>query len=170
MCEKKDISEAYKSVIDFNKVIISISSTILTGLIAFLIFRDIDFVWSNYLSPIFFVVSIFCSIYSFGNAIGSIKKGESNSRTILIGNIGAYSLLAGIISLLFINTDRNSIDSILDKIENSGSKMQILLSPKNIQNIELKHEEYIFNYQLDSLKTEVIYSLEKDRITSIKKE
>jgi hypothetical protein len=160
--------EAYKAIIDFNKVIISISSTVLAALIAYLAYQKVEFHWINYVSSFFLVLSIFFSITGFGNAIATIKDGISRRGTILMSNFGASILILGILSMLLIRTNNEGLDDILKSVESSTNSLNKNLSPKNCIRIELKDDYYLIDYKADTISTKVIYSIKKGKITLIK--
>ncbi len=160
--------EAYKSVIDFNKTIISISSTILAALIAYLVYQKIEFRLINYVSLILLVISITLSIWGFGQAIATVKDGKSRTGTIALTNFGAFFLMAGILANLFVKDDVKTIDEILKSVEKSTTTLNKKLSPQNCSSIELKDEAYILQYKIDTTNSVVTYSIKKQTIVSIK--
>ena len=161
-------SEAYKSVIDFNKTIISISSSILAALIAYLVYQKISFRLLNFISLIFLVCSIIFSIAGFGKAIMTIKDNYSRKATIVLSNFGAFFLILGILAILLIKEDKQTIDNILYNVENSTTRLGKHFSPEKCIKIELRDENYIFTYKTDSTINEVFYSTSINIITMIR--
>src|SRR5205823_9044725 len=162
------ILEAYKSVIDFNKTIISISSTILAALIGYLVYQKIEFRLLNYISLALLVISIALSIAGFGQAIKTVKDATSRRGTIAFTNFGAIFLLVGVLAILLIRNDEKTIDDILKTVENSTTAFDKKLSSKNCISIQLQQENYILHYKIDTTNAEVIYSTDKKNIISIK--
>lgn len=160
--------EAYKSIIDFNKTIISISSTILAALIAYLIYQKIEFRLINYVSLSMMIISITLSIWGFGQAIKTVKDSNSRPGTIALTNLGAFFLLAGILANLLIKDDVKTIDEILKIVEKSTTTLNKKLSAQNCNSIEIDNEAYILQYKTDSIVSVVTYSLKSQSIVSIK--
>jgi len=161
-------SEAYKSVIDFNKTIISMSSAILAALIGYLVYQKVPFRLINYVSVFLLVVSIFLSILGFGQAIKTIKDSVSRKATIGFTNWGAFFLILGILAILAVKDDEKTIDNVLNTVEKNTTTLAKNLSTKNCVSIELKSDSYFLVYHVDSSNIEVIYSLSKQSIVSIK--
>lgn len=163
------IVEAYKSIIDFNKTIITIASSVLTAIIAFIVYQNIELRWTHYLTLALIVVSIFFSLFGFGYAIQTVKDGVSRNLTILFTNIGAFVLIIGIgFILTFSSKKHKSIDLMLKQIEESTLTIKKKLTPEHVKSIVIKDSDYIINYQSDSLNTQVIYSGKSEMILSIK--
>lgn len=160
--------EAYKSVIDFNKTIISMSSAVLAALIAYLIYQNVEFRLFNYVSVALLVISILLSIFGFGQAIRTVKDGVSRTGTIALTNFGAIFLMAGILANLFIKDDIKTIDEILKSVEKSTITLDKKLLPQNCKSIELKDDDYILQYKGDTTNSVVTYSIKKQTIVSIK--
>lgn len=162
--------DAYKSIIDFNKTIITIASSVLTVLIAYIIYQSIDLKIQNYLSISLIVLAIFLSLFSFGGAIQTVKDGTSRKGTILTTNLSAFFLIGGIVLTLFAFKHRQekSIDEILDKIEKSTTTLSIQLYPKTIKYLVYENEKYTLIYQADSIEHTVVYSVKTDNIVTIK--
>lgn len=163
-----EIAEAYKSIIDFNKTIISISSSILTGVIAYLVYQEIDFAIQNYIGIILLILSVLLSIKSFGVAIKTVKDSISRPSTIVYANLGAFTLIAGIVAILFIKQQKQTIDGVLSNIEMTTSKFHMKLSPKYCENIQSDEDYYFLTYQIDTSSIEVKYSVKKEIVLSIK--
>jgi hypothetical protein len=170
MCtaEKNGTVEAYKNVIEFNKTIISISSTILAALIAFIVYQQIEFRILNYLSLALLVISIGLSIFGFGRAIETVKDGTSRAYTILLTNLGSGFLILGILAILLVKDGAPSVDKVLQTVEKSATMFRTNFSAKNCQSIDFVGGYYILRYKNDSSVTEVRFSVDKNRIISIK--
>jgi len=171
MCQNNNNTtiDAYKSIIDFNKTIITIASSILTALIAYIVYQNIDLRLLNYLSILLVMLSILLSLYGFGSSIQTVKDGVSRKGTILMTNIAGFFLIAGILLLLSFNHKKEkNIDEILTTIESSTTRLQQSLSPEKIKSIELKNNIYTIIFDVDSLEKTVKYSTGDDMILSIK--
>lgn len=161
--------EAYKSIIDFNKTIITISSSVLTALIAYIVYQNIELNFFNYLSIFSLIGAILLSLYGFGNAIHTVKKGDSRKGTILMTNIGGFLLMVGIVLLLTFNAKKQkSVDQVLKRIEQATSSLNNKLIPPNFKSIELIDNNYLVKYSMDSTYIQVIYSMTDNKIISIK--
>jgi len=163
-----DVAEAYKSIIDFNKTIISISSSVLTGVIAYLVYQDIDFAFQNYIGVALLIISVLLSIKSFGAAIKTVKDSISRPATIIYANFGAFTLIAGIVAILCIQQQKKDINHILLDIEQTTSNYQKKLNPLKCIKISSNDDQYVLTYKNDSTNIVVTYSIKKDRVLSIK--
>jgi len=171
--------DAYKSVIDFNKTIITIASSVLTALIAYIVYQNIYLKPLNYISIFFIIASILFSLYGFGKAIQTLfglgkviqnlNDEDSRKKSILMTNIGGFFLIIGIVLLLSFNHKKEkSIDEILTKIESSTSTLQQKLVPNNLKSIEYNNEIYTIIFSTDCLDKTVKYSNKNDQILSVK--
>lgn len=169
MATAPDTVEAYKSIIDFNKVIVSISSTILTAVIAYLALQGGEYEVKSYTCLALLVLSIMSSLGSFGIAIKTIKDGVSRSRAIFMANGGAIILILGIFMILLIKPIKEqTIDSVLKVVEKSTKTMKKNLNSENCTSIELNKDRYILHYLNDTVPTMVVYSLDQSKIIQIK--
>lgn len=166
-----NIKEAYTAVIDFNKTIIAITSTILATLISYLVFQNYNLTIINLISPFILFLSLIFSFLGIGYAIPAINTDTSKICAVRYSNIGASLMLIGIISITFIKPkDKPSIDQILLKIETSLKKIEPSLIQKNCKSFELIDDNYIIYYSQDSLYRRVVYSLDKENIISLQRE
>jgi len=160
-------SEAYSAVIDFSKTVISITSTILAAEVGYLVFQDYDLTWHNSFSAILLIISIFLSLFCFGSAIESVKDSNSRPNTMLMGNGGAFFMIAGIICLIFISKKNDvGLNEVLINIEKSSFGQSKKLDIRNCYKIQLNEKQYNLNYKTDSLETNIVYSLESNKILS----
>lgn len=164
----EDITEAYKSIIEFNKVIISLASLVLAALISYIVSQDFPLTFRNLASPVALIVSLIFSLSGFGRAIPAIQKQAPRKMAVRLSNIGGYIMLLGI-SLIFVITKdgEKRIDSILREVNKLSSILKYKLQPQNCSSFELKDSTYILNYTYDSITVRVEYSLNKDRILSL---
>lgn len=166
-----NIKEAYTAVIDFNKTIIAISSTILATLISYLVFQNYNLISINLISPLILFISLIFSFLGIGFAIPAINTDTSKIWAVRHSNIGAGLMLMGIMSIIFIKPkDKASIDQILLKIETSLKRIEPSLIQKNCRSFELIEGNYIIYYSQDSLHRRVVYSLDKENIISLQRE
>lgn len=168
MAAPNEVAEAYKSIIDFNKTIIGISSSILAGLIGFIVYQQLEAKITNYISVVLLVFSVFFSIKSFGAAIKTIKDLTSRPSTITYANWGAVTLICGILSVLFITQEKKTISDMLNDVNSSTMVMQKKLHPNSCYQIYQKNDNYVFKYLVDKQKIIVVYSAKKSEILSIK--
>jgi len=162
--------EAYKQIIEFTKVIISLASTILTALMGYLVFEHKALEGLNLIGPILLVISILFSLQGFGKAIKTVKTGVTNQSAILYTNLGAGIMILGIISISFIKPEKEiSIDSVLEAVSKSSTSLKKSLFPENCDRIDKRGEDYVIHYKADSLSTQVVYSVKENRISSIQR-
>lgn len=162
--------EAYKSIIDFNKTIITIASSVLTALIAYVIYQNIDLATLNYISIGLIVLAILFSLSGFGAAISTVKDEKSRPKTVLMTNASVFILTGGIVLTLFAfkNRQEKSIDAILTKIEKSTTTLNQKFSPKSMKSLEYANETYTIVYKIDSLEHTVVYAPKTNNIVTIK--
>lgn len=168
MAVDQNVVKAYEAIIDFNKVIISICSSILAALIAYLAFQGAEYEMQSFLCLAVLVLSIIASVTSFGRAIETLKDGISKPQTILLANVGAGLLIVGVFTVFLVKPkDDKSIDAVLISIGNATKSMKNKLSPEKCIRIELKEGYYFMAYKVDSTEKEVIYSLAQRKITAV---
>lgn len=162
--------EAYKSIIDFNKTILTIASSVLTILIAYVIYQNIDLNTLNFISIGLIVFAILFALFGFGSAIETIKDGKSRPSAILMSNASGFILISGIVLILFTFKYRQekSIDFILNTIEKSTTTLNQKLSAAKMNSLNYKDYKYTIIYQIDSIEQTVIYQVNTDKIESIK--
>ena len=166
-----NIKEAYTAVIDFNKTIITITSTVLAALISYLVFQDYNLSFQNLISPLVLLISLIFSFFGIGLAIPAIHTDTSRIWAVRHSNIGASIMLIGIFCIGFIQPkEKLSIDKVLLKIETSIKRVEPSLTQKNCKSFELIDDNYIIFYSQDSLHRRVVYSLDKDNIVSLQRE
>ena len=162
--------DAYKSIIDFNKTIITIASSVLTALIAYVIYQNIDLNALNYISIGLIVLAILFSLFGFGGAISTIKDEKPRPKTVFFTNASGFILIGGVVLTLFAFKQRQdkSVDQILTNIEKSTTTLNQKLSPKNMKSLEYEKETYTIVYKIDSLEHTVVYTTKTDKIAIIK--
>ncbi len=161
--------ESNKSIQDFNKVLISLATAVLTAQVSYLIFQKIPFNWVNYLSAGLLVLSILFCLFSFGAITTAMKKDADSFNSKLFANIAGYALLVGLISLGLISLNKKyTIDEILTKVSSTTTALDGKLDKKNFQSLELLNDNYKIYYKSDSVTTTVIVSTLDGTVTSIK--
>jgi len=161
------VVEAYKMVIDYNKVIISLASTILAAQLAFLVLQQTDFNLLNYASSLVLVLAITLSFFGFGRAIQVVKTACSDPKAIDFTNASTIVLIVGILLIGLIQpTKEQSIDAMLENIESNTSSLG-KLNPENCTQIEMNGDHYRLHYQSPKSDIEVVYSIQDQRILSI---
>ena len=168
--EEYNYSTAYQSVVDFNKVIISISSSILAVLTSYLVLNNSVDDLQNFTSPIVLIISIIFSLLGFGYALPAIRKNKSEIVAVRLSNFGAGLMILGIILITTIDLKKQNIDGIITEIENSFQQKYDIVDMKYCENIEFQKNNIQFNFKKDSTKIEINYSPEKKKITSFKKQ
>lgn len=168
MMSDKSHVEAWKGVIDFTKVIISLAMSILTIIVGYLTLHAIDLSLSTFF-PLFFLISaIIFSILGFGRAIPAVKTGEQKKTAIFFSNTASILLTLGIITILFIPvTGKQSIDEVLKKVEQTTKSMNYKLSPEACRKIDFTNEEYTLKYSIKGKTVKVMYSTKSQNIVQI---
>lgn len=162
--------DAYKSIIDFNKTIITISSSVLSALIAYVIYQNIDPNAMNYISIGLIVLAILFSLFGFGGAIKTVKDGQSRPLTVFVSNASGFILISGIVLTLFAFKHRQekSVDDILTTIERRTTTLNPKLTAKTMNSLEYNNDKYTIIYRIDSVEYKVVYEVKTDKIESIK--
>ena len=168
MSKDKSHVEAWKAIIDFSKVTISFSASILSVLISYFVLKKVDIYIVNFIAPVLLVLSIIASLLGFGRAIKSIKTGDSEKSSILFCNIGALLLTLAILSigLIKIGTN-NTVDDVLDEIKNTTTTLEYKLVPGQCSSFKIENEKYLFTFETDKGVVKVSYSTKEQRIISI---
>ncbi|GAA0884571.1 hypothetical protein GCM10009120_31690 [Sphingobacterium siyangense subsp. cladoniae] len=159
--------DAYLAVIEFNKTIVSITSTVLAALITFIVFQDYGLGFKNIIAPVVLVISLIFSLRGIGRAIPAIRLDQSKIWAVRYSNIGAFLMILGILLIgLIQKPEKPTMDITLSNIEKSLNKIYPLVEAKNCLTVQLENDEYVFHFQKDTLKRKVVYSIEKDKITA----
>ncbi len=160
--------QANQSIIDFNKTIITICSSILTALIGFIIYQNLSLSLLNYVVLGMFVIAIFVSLYGFGLTIAALRDTSNSNTAILMTNISAIIMIIGIIlmSTIEIHKDQD-LTSILIEISTSTKSTSKHLEPDRINQLKFDGDKYIILFKSDSVFTKVTYSVKDKKILSI---
>lgn len=160
--------EAHKSIIEFNKTIITICSGILTAIIGLIVFQDITVTTSDYFILAPFVISIFLSLYGFGHTIAALRDQTNSNNALRMTNLSALVMIISIFLLFALGKPKqDNIDSMLESIEESTKTTGRNLIPENMQSILSTRDSYVISFKTDSVITKVNYSKSEKKITSI---
>jgi hypothetical protein len=161
--------QANQSIIDFNKTIITICSSILTAFISFIVYQNTSLSLLNYLVLGMFVLAIFISLFGFGSTIGALRDNNTNTnKAILATNTSAIIMIVAILLLsTFKIENEQDLNNILKQISKSSNSTNKHLNPDRLKKLKYKNEKYEFLYKSDSTLTKVIYSIKEKKIISI---
>ena len=171
MCDSdKSHVEAWKSMIDYQKTIISLSSAILAAVVGFYLTGNNVQLWPNMLAPVLILIaSIIAACYGFGRSIKSVKTGNSETMAAHLSNLATGLLVVGILSAFLISpTDPQSVDYIVNKIEKETRNLNPVLETKQIESITFSSDIYTITYKTKSRTKSVRYSVKKKIILEIK--
>jgi hypothetical protein len=161
--------EAWKSVIEFTKVIISFATTILAALLSYFVLNEIQWSWKNAISPFLLVLSMVLCLVGFGRAIRAIKNGNSEKVSLLASNLGTYVLIFAVLCLAFVSpNEKATIGEILSTIHTNTENFRVTLDPKACNSVRLDKDIYTLRYLIsDSTAIVVKYDVSLDNIISI---
>ena len=160
--------QANQSIIDFNKTIITICSSILTAFIGFIIYQNISFSILNYVVLGLFVLAIFVSLYGFGSTIAAMRDNSNSNTAILMTNISAVIMIIGIILLSTIKIENDQdLTSILNEISTSTKSTGKHLDSERINQLKFDGDKYHITFKTDTIFTNVTYSIKDKKIVSI---
>jgi hypothetical protein len=165
--------EAWKSVIDFAKTIISIASAILTAFIGYYALNQIPLTgsWLNFVSPVLLLVSIITALYGFGRSIKAVSSGVSQKDGVLLSNLSVGFLLLGILAVALVNTGGNkSLDKVLADIDKMPPVSGFELKQDAIQKIVMEDQNYVITYARDAVSVTVTYSEKEGRIIKLERQ
>lgn len=173
MCANPEKShvEAWKSVIDFCKTAISVSSAILTALIGYYIVSQPELSDSlvNFAPPALLVIAISLAIWGFGKSIKSVSTGTSQRGGILLANLSIFALLAGILSISLVEIEKDSsLDVVISNIEKESQNTNKQLIPQRVRTVSVNGSIYTITYDTDKGLVSVSYSTNEHRVTGIK--
>lgn len=161
--------EEWKSVIDFAKTVLSISTGLLAAVASLLLIGNYKLQGTGWVPPVLLVVSIVLSLFGFGRAIQSLRAGSAKNSALWFTNGSLVVLVAGIISAPFaIETPASSIDQALSVIEAATKKWPVDLSARNCSEISRNGEELTLTYQANGHSAQVQYSTATKTILQIK--
>jgi hypothetical protein len=171
MCaNNKSHVEAWKSLIDYQKTIISLSSAVLAAIVGFYLTGKYTEVWPTIILPVLLlIVSIITACYGFGRAIKSVKTGESEPAAVSLSNWATGLLIAGILSAFSIDPKMSAgLDQIVSNIGKETSQLSDKLEPDKIESITYANKIYTLHYKTQSGTKMVTYTTEENKILEIK--
>jgi hypothetical protein len=172
MCANSDKNhvEAWKSVIDFCKTAISVSSAILTAILGYYIVSQTELSdsWVNFVPPTLLVIAIALAIWGFGRSIKSVSSGTSQPCGILLANLSIFALLAGILSISLVEIEKDlSLDVVISNIEKESQNTNKQLVPLRVRTVSVSGSIYTITYDTDKGPVKVSYSTTEHRVTGI---
>lgn len=161
--------EKWKSVIDFSKVVIGLSTSVLTVVLGLVVVRQLSQSVFLYIIIGGLAISILSGLASFGWGIKSLGSGVSHKRSIVFANAAAVALMLSVASILFTPKSDVSINAILISIENETTSMQLPTQPKDCVSIQKSNDDYIILYADSNRQIQVTYSTKSEQIIHIKR-
>lgn len=173
MCTNNNQShlEAWKSVIDFCKTSISISSAVLTVLVGYYIANQPELGNSlfNFAPPALLVFAILLAIWGFGKSIKAVSTGTSQKIGILQANLSIFALLAGILSMSLIKVEKDSsLDVVISNIGKELQNTNKQIVPQRVSAVSVSGDMYKITYDTDKGPVSVSYSVNEHRVVEIK--
>jgi hypothetical protein len=164
--------EAWKSVIELSKTIISIASTLLTALMGYYVLNLSYFDTSaitTYIPIFLLILSIILSVWGFGKAISAIRNVSSEPVGVFYINASIFVLIFSILSLGLVNINhtRKSLDAVLTDIERETISLEIKLTSKLVKKVEVIDSAYLITYETGSKSTNVTYSQIENKIIKV---
>jgi len=157
--------EAWKGVTEFTKVIVSLSTSILTILVGYITLNSIDLSFPNLIPPAFLVGAIISSLFGFGRAIPAIKSGDSKPASVLFSNLAALALTIGIITIPVISVNaKQTVDDVLNNVQQETQSLSYKLSAKVCDQINLQGDVYTLRYPLKEKTITVKYSINSKEV------
>jgi len=172
MCAANDKShvEAWKSLIELIKTVVSINSAVLAAMAGYYVLNDnpIALTWLNVLSPGLLMLSILAASFGFGKSIRSIKTGISEPWGVGLTNGSIFLLVAGIVCIVFI--DRDTPANMASALEQTEKETRGLnLSAQALQSVTVVNSQYVFRYQDAAGTTTVTYSPQERKLVKLEK-
>lgn len=169
MTDCANFVEEWKSVIDFTKTVLSISTGLLAAIASLLLIGSYKLQGYGWVPPALLIISILLSLYGFGRAIQALRTGTSKAAALLLSNISVGFLIVAIGSAPFaIQTEASSIDQALSSIEAATKKWPVDLSARNCSQISRTGEELTLTYEANGHTAQVLYSTATKTILEIK--
>jgi hypothetical protein len=161
--------EEWKSVIDFTKTVLSISTGLLAAIASLLLIGNYKLQGTGWIPPALLMLSALMSLFGFGRAIQALRANTAKNAALLLSNLSVLALIAAIVSAPFaIETEASSIDQALSSVEAATKKWPVDLSARNCSEISRKGEELILTYQANGRTTQVVFSTATKTILQIK--
>src|SRR5258707_887 len=94
--------ETWKSVIDFSKVVIGLSTSVLTVILGLIVVGQLKMGSSVFVTIGLLVLAVILALLAFGRGIRALSKGTPQPVAVLCSNLSASILVAGIVFLTFL--------------------------------------------------------------------
>ncbi len=172
MCTNNDKShvEAWKSLIELIKTLLSIDSAILAAMAGYYVLSDdpLQPTLTNYLSPGLLIASMLLATYGFGRAIKAIKDGSSEKWGIGLTNLSILFLVLGIACIVLIEREKpDTLATALERAEKEAAGLN--LSRASLQSIGLVNGHYVIRYRDAAGTTTLSYSPRERRLVQLDK-
>jgi hypothetical protein len=172
MCAANDKShvEAWKSLIELIKTVVSINSAVLAAMAGYYVLSDnpIELTWRNGLSPGLLVLSIVVASFGFGKSIRSIKTGISERWGVGLTNVSIFLLVAGIACIVFVDREKpDNMATVLEQTEKEARGLN--LSTQALQSVTVVNSQYVIRYQNAAGTTTVTYSPQERKLVKLEK-
>ena len=116
--------EEWKSVIDFTKTVLSISTGLLAAIASLLLIGNYRLQGYGWVPPVLLIISALLSLFGFGRAIQALRAGSAKNAALWLSNISVFVLIGAIISAPFaIQTEASSIDQSPELNRGSNKKV-----------------------------------------------
>jgi len=166
--EEERYIETWKSVIDVAKVVIGLSTSVLTVILGLTVIGQLKLERNVLITVGLLVVSEILALFSLGRAIKALSKGEKSTESICLFNLSVWTLIAGIGFFLFIgNKSEMSVDDVLSSVESSAKSLDLPIQAVHCQRIKLVGDDYEITYTNAEKTAKVIFSLKDKRIEEI---
>jgi len=172
MCAANDKShvEAWKSLIELIKTVVSINSALLAAMAGYYVLSDnpIEPTWLNGLSPGLLLLSSLAASFGFGRSIRAIKSGTSEPWGVVLTNASIFLLVAGIVCIVLIDPERpDTLATALAQTEKEARGLN--LSPLALQSVTVVNSQYVIRYQDAAGTTTVTYSPQERKLVKLER-
>lgn len=170
VADDKSHVEAWKAVTEFAKTVISISSAILSALLAYYVANQSDFDESrlNFLSPALLVAAIVCAIFAFGRAIKAVKSGDSQKGGVAFANVSVLFLVAGVLAIAALQLKKGtSLEVVLARIAKETAGLSVKLTADRVFKVDAGDTDYRVTFRTDSDLVIVTYAVKDGRVSGL---
>lgn len=160
-----DLSEVDKSLFEFNKQVITISTTILAAQTAYIVYQDIQMVFLSYMSTFFLICASIASLYAYGRVI------QKCENAVLFSNIAAFLMVFGIISLFTLKPGKKEepVGTVLTKTEEYVTQIRGNSASVQFKSLESDGNTYTVTYQTENGLLVVRYSTDTKSVITVTK-
>ena len=160
--------EGYKSIIELNKVIVSLATSILTLLVGYLVLQKVTLAITVFIPISTIVITVLFSLMGFGRSVTSIGLNKPSYWAKGFTNLAAITLVLSIVSIpILFPKEKKSIEKVLGEIYHDTRDTKLVLSPLHLASFVNDDEAYVFQYSYDSTKAVVTYSKSRQEILKI---